>query len=71
MDRAYYQLIEEAIEITRLSTAVVQNADYKPQIKSATDSIIIDAIKELQRTKNMLWEVLNRQNFAGSNCKSQ
>ena len=64
MDRAYYQLIEEAIDITQLSTAVVQNADYKPCIKAATDPIIIDAIKELQRTKNMLREVLNRQEYA-------
>lgn len=64
MDRAYYQLIEEAIDITRLSTAVVQNADYKPCIKAATDPIIVDAIKELQRTKNMLQEILNRQEYA-------
>lgn len=64
MDRAYYQLIEEAIDITRLSTAVVQNAVYKQAIKAATDPIIIDAIKELQRTKNMLQEVLNRQEYA-------
>ena len=64
MDRAYYQLIEEAIDITRLSTAVVQNADYKQAIKAATDPIIVDAIKELQRTKNMLQEVLNRQEYA-------
>lgn len=64
MDRAYYQLIEEAIEITRLTTAVVQYADYKEVIKAATDPILIDAIKELQRTRNMLHEVLNRQEFA-------
>lgn len=64
MDRAYYQLIEEAIDITRLSTAVVQYADYKPCIKAATDPIIIDCIKELQRTKRMLEEVLKRQNLA-------
>lgn len=63
MDRAYYQLIEESIDISRLSTAVVQNADYKPCIKAATDPIIVDAIKELQRTKNMLHEVLNRQEY--------
>lgn len=64
MDRAYYNLIEKAIDITRLSTAVVQNADYKICIKAATDPIIIDAIKELQRTKNMLQEILNRQEYA-------
>ena len=64
MDRAYYNLIEKAIDITRLSTAVVQNADYKQAIKAATDPIIIDAIKELQRTKNMLQEVINRQEYA-------
>lgn len=64
MDRAYYQLIEEAIYITQLSTAVVKNADYKPCIKAATDPLIVDAIKELQRTKRMLQEVLNRQEFA-------
>lgn len=64
MDRAYYQLIEEAVDITRLTTAVVQNADYKEAIKAATDPILIDAIKELQRTRNMLHEVLNRQEFA-------
>lgn len=64
MDRAYYQLIDEAIDITRLSTAVVRNADYKPCIKAATDPLIVDAIKELQRTKYMLQEVLNRQKYA-------
>ena len=71
MDRAYYQLIEEAIDITRLTTAVVQNADYKEVIKAATDPIIIDAIKELQRTRNMLHEVLNRQEFANVQSMSK
>ena len=64
MDRAYYQLIEEGIEITRLTTGVIQYADYKPCVKEATDPIIIDCIKELQRTKRMLEEVLKRQQLA-------
>lgn len=64
MDRAYYQLIEKAIDITRLSTAVVRNADYKPCIKSATDPIIVDVIKDLQLTNNMLQDVLKRQELA-------
>lgn len=64
MDRVYYQLIEEAIDITRLSTAVVRNADYKQVIKAATDPLIIDAIKDLHRTNKMLQEVLNRQEHA-------
>ena len=61
MDRVYYHLIEDAVEITRLSTAVVKNADYKQVIKDATDPKIIDAIRQLQRTKNMLQDILNRQ----------
>ena len=68
MDRAYYQLIEESVDICRLSAAVVQNADYKEPIKVTTDVIIIDVIKELQRTKQVLQEVLNRQEYA--NVKS-
>lgn len=68
MDRAYYQLIEETIEATRLATAVVQNADYKACIKEATDPIIIDAIKETQRLKRYLQEIIKRQSFA--NVKS-
>ena len=68
MDRAYYQLIEETIEATRLATAVVQNADYKACIKEATDPIIIDAIKETQRLKRYLQDIINRQEFA--NVKS-
>jgi hypothetical protein len=68
MDRAYYQLIEETIEATRLATAVVQNADYKACIKEATDPIIIDAIKETQRLKRYLQEIINRQEYA--NVKS-
>lgn len=68
MDRAYYQLIEETNEATRLAIAVVQNADYKACIKEATDPIIIDAIKETQRLKRYLQEIINRQEFA--NVKS-
>lgn len=68
MDRAYYQLIEETIEATTLATAVVQNADYKACIKEATDPIIIDAIKETQRLKRYLQEIINRQEYA--NVKS-
>lgn len=68
MDRAYYQLIEEGIEITRLATAIAKNADYKPCIKQATDPLVIDVIKELQRTQRTLQDVLNRQEYA--NVKS-
>lgn len=64
MDRAYYQLIEETNEATRLAIAVVQNADYKACIKEATDPIIIDTIKETQRLKRYLQEIINRQEFA-------
>ena len=67
MDRAYYQLIEESVDICRLSTAIVQYADYKEPIKATTDVIIIDVIKELQRTKQVLQEVLNRQEYANVN----
>lgn len=68
MDRAYYQLIEETMEANILAVAVVQYADYKPCIKEATDPIIIDAIKETQRLKRYLQEILNRQEYA--NVKS-
>lgn len=64
MDRAYYQLIDECIEATRLAVAVVRNADYKPCIKEATDPIIIDSIKEAQLLIKYLREVLNRQEYA-------
>lgn len=64
MDSAYYKLIEEANEISRLCTAVVKYADYKPAIKAATDVVIIDAIRELQRAQQMLREVQNRQEYA-------
>lgn len=68
MDRAYYQLIEETMEANILAVAVVKNADYKACIKEATDPIIIDAIKETQRLKRYLQEILHRQEFA--NVKS-
>lgn len=64
MDRAYYQLIEECNEATRLAVAVVQNADYKDCIKDSTDSIIIDTIKEVQRLIRYLTEVIKRQENA-------
>lgn len=66
MDRVYYQLIRESHDINDLALAVVVNADYKDCILKATDPIIIDAIKELQRTKNMLQEILNRQEYANN-----
>lgn len=68
MDRAYYQLIEETNEASRLAIAVVRNADYKACIKEATDPVIIDAIKEAQRFQRYLQEILNRQEFV--NVKS-
>lgn len=71
MDRQYYQLIVEAIDITRLATAVVQNADYKPQIKAATDPYLIDATKTLQYTRDLLLEILDRQTDANTNTSRQ
>lgn len=68
MDRAYYQLIEETMEANILAIAIVRNADYKACIKKATDPIIIDAIKEIQRFRRYLKEILNRQEYA--NVKS-
>lgn len=64
MDRAYYQLIDEANEAVRLAVAIVRNADYKPCIKSATDPIIVDVLRELQRTQKTLQEVIKRQQIA-------
>lgn len=64
MDKAYYQFIEKSIDVCRLSTAIVKNADYKPCIKVTTDVVIIDAIKELERTRRMLEEIINRQEYA-------
>lgn len=71
MDRQYYQLIVESIDITRLATAVVQNADYKPQIKAATDPLLIDATKTLQYTRDLLLEILDRQTDANTNTSRQ
>lgn len=64
MDRAYYQLIEEANELTRLAIAVVKNADYKPCIKEATDPVIVESIKVTQYAIRTLTEVLTRQQHA-------
>lgn len=64
MVRGYYQLMVEANEVVRLSIAVVQNADYKPCIKAATDPVLLDAIKEVQRVKRTLDEILKRQDLA-------
>ena len=66
MDRAYYQLIKEANEATQLAIAVVQNADYKECIKATTDVVIIDTIKDVQRLKRMLQEVIKRQELAST-----
>lgn len=71
MDRQYYQLIVDSIDITRLATAVVQNADYKPQIKAATDPLLIDATKTLQYTRDLLLEILDRQTDANTNTSRQ
>lgn len=68
MDRAYYQLIEEANELTRLAVAVVKNADYKPCIKEATDGVIVESVKVTQYAIRTLTEVLSRQEYA--NAKS-
>lgn len=64
MDRAYYQLIEDAIEIVRLSTAIAKNADYRDEIKRATDSIIVDACREHQRVIRILNDAIRRQETA-------
>lgn len=71
MDRQYYQLIVDSIYISRLATAVVQNADYKPQIKAATDPLLIDATKTLQYTRDLLLEILDRQTDANTNTSRQ
>lgn len=64
MDKEYYKLIEEAIEINRLTIEIFEKALHNEVIKASTDSLIIDAIKGLRRTINMLHEVLNRQEYA-------
>lgn len=69
MDRAYYQLIKECHEAIGLAIAVVQNADYKQCIKEATDPILIDTIKEVQRLKSYLNDVITRQVYANGHSK--
>lgn len=64
MDRMYYQLMEECNDITRLSMAIIQNADYKPELKAAADPFIIDCIKKTQELNRAFHEVLNRMEYA-------
>lgn len=61
MDRAYFNLLEQANDISRLAVAIVKNANYKDEIMNATAPVLIDAIHELMRSKNMLEEVVVRQ----------
>lgn len=61
MDRAYFNLLEQANDISRLSVAIFKNANYKEEIMNATAPVLVDAIQELMRSKNMLQEVIVRQ----------
>lgn len=70
MDRSYYQIIHEAHDISRMSVYIVQNADYKPEIKAVTDHLVIDIIKDMQRLNMTLQEVIKRQEIASGNSTS-
>lgn len=61
MDRAYFNLLEQANEISRLSVAIVKNANHKEEIMNATAPVLTDVIHELMRSRNMLQEVIVRQ----------
>lgn len=64
MDRAYFQLITAATEAQILTIAICKNADYKQAIKAATDPLLVDCLKEVQRLTRCLTEVINRQEYA-------
>lgn len=61
MDRAYYGIIDAATEAVRLSTAIVRNANYKPEIMDATDQRLVDISTAANKYLKVLQEVLNNQ----------
>lgn len=61
MDRQYYQMTEAAIEVARLANAIARNADYKPEIKAATDLLLRNCVDDIARCRRTMEEVIKRQ----------
>lgn len=66
MDRAYFQLVDETTDIVRYANAIARNSAYKDEIAKATSNLVIDAIREAQRVKLMLQQVIIRQELAAN-----
>lgn len=66
MDRIYYQLIDAGVEITRLSNVIAKNADYKPCIRAMTDSVIVEAVKDLYHSVKVLQDIIKRQQYVST-----
>lgn len=63
LDRAYFSLIDSCNEAVKMANTVACNANYKEEIQTATDPLIVDCCKEAARLRRTLQEVLDRQKY--------
>lgn len=63
LDRAYFSLIDSCSEVVKLANMIAGNANYKEEIQTATDPLIVDCCKEAARLRRTLQEVIDRQKY--------
>lgn len=61
LDKAYFSLINDCCECVNLANWIASNSNYKEEIRTATDPLVVDCCREAYRLMQTLREVIQRQ----------
>lgn len=71
MDRTYFQAIDQANECVRLTTMISLNANYDEAIRAASDPVMLDLCKDIDRLRRTISEIISLQKRAYEKSKKQ
>ena len=71
MNRVILDCITKSAEITRLSTAIAQNANYGQQYEEVADLHALDVSKKMDECVRLLNTVIQRQHEVHDNNRHQ
>lgn len=61
MNKAYFHLMEKALDCATMAHCIAKNSNYKIAIAELTDPKLEGAIKQLETSRRLLQEILSDQ----------
>lgn len=61
MNKAYFHLLDKALDCANMAHCIAKNANYKAEIAELTEPYLEPAIKQLETTRRALQDIVSKQ----------